>query len=288
MLDGEADALADLSASGSLTVSSEHATEEVIYVPPVKLRYRDKGSAIRRRFEIRGYVGPNGWGKTLCMVQDALPSLDSGRKVLSTVRIIDTETGEDHKNYERLTEWKQLLAVKHATVLFDEILGIASSRSTGSLPPQVLLFLNKLRHADVDLGWTAPNWARADVAIREVTKAVTVCRGYLPKVYRVPGEDRSRQWSSNRLFRFNTYAADDFSTWSDNKEAKLRGKCNTWFWRPGTRAEASYDTLGAVDMIGDPSDAGRCANCGGTRTAMKCTCEDYVNRGKQPVEFGRH
>ena len=36
-----------------------------------------------------GYVGPNGGGKSAAMVWDTLPSLDEGRLVLSTVRLLD-------------------------------------------------------------------------------------------------------------------------------------------------------------------------------------------------------
>jgi hypothetical protein len=43
----------------------------------------------RRGFPIHAYVGPNGHGKSLAMVYDTLPSLDAGRPVLSTVRLLD-------------------------------------------------------------------------------------------------------------------------------------------------------------------------------------------------------
>lgn len=43
----------------------------------------------RRGFPIHAYVGPNGTGKSAMMVYDTLPSLDSGRPVLSTVRLLD-------------------------------------------------------------------------------------------------------------------------------------------------------------------------------------------------------
>ena len=43
----------------------------------------------RRGLPIHAYVGPNGGGKSLAMVNDTIPSLDAGRPVLSTVRLID-------------------------------------------------------------------------------------------------------------------------------------------------------------------------------------------------------
>ena len=45
--------------------------------------------ARRRVWPIHGYVGANGGGKTVSMVWDTLPSLESGRPVLSTVRLLD-------------------------------------------------------------------------------------------------------------------------------------------------------------------------------------------------------
>lgn len=46
-------------------------------------------AALRRGFAIHAYVGSNGGGKTLAMVHDTLPSLMDGRRVLSTVRLLD-------------------------------------------------------------------------------------------------------------------------------------------------------------------------------------------------------
>jgi hypothetical protein len=158
------------------------------------------------------------------------------------------------------------------------------------MPVQVQTLLNQLRRRNIQLLWTAPAWQRADVVIREVTQSVTVCRGYFPKVQRLPGADHDRQWGANRLFRWNTYDAQDFTTWSDSKEGNLRGKDNTWFWRPGSRAEALYDTLDAVDRIGDVLDSGRCAYCGGTRSAPKCTCDSHgevSGRRVQPLNAPR-
>ncbi|MEV5004017.1 hypothetical protein [Nocardioides sp. LML1-1-1.1] len=45
----------------------------------------------RRAYLVCAYVGANGGGKTAAMVWDALPSLEAGRPVLSTVRILDYE-----------------------------------------------------------------------------------------------------------------------------------------------------------------------------------------------------
>lgn len=240
---------------------------------PVRLRWKDAGASNRTRFEIHAYIGMNGSGKSLAMVHDTLPSLREGRTVLSTVPLVNAATGELWPNYVPFTEWPQLLELTHGDVLMDEILGVASSRASQSMPPQVALLLNKLRKSDVALRWTAPAWNRCDVTLREVTKAVTVCRGYWGK--RAPaGEDGIRpRWRQNRLFRFRTYAAEDFATWTDAKEGKLNSIGKSWMRGPGSEAFASYDTLGAVSRVGEVLESGRCAHCGGIRRAPVCKCD---------------
>jgi len=227
----------------------------------------------RRVAEIRAYIGLNGHGKTYCMVKDIKPSIDRGRTILSTVRILDPYTGNPHPLWQPIESWLQLLNHPgHADVLFDEILGIASSRQSNSMPSEVQNFLHQLRRRDMTLSWTSPSWARADLTIREVTKRVTVCRGYFPKLER-RGDDEMALWGNNRLFRFTTYDAADFTEWTDNKEAQLSGKGNEWHLRRAHSWPAlAYDTFDSVDRIGEVLDSGRCAVCGGTRTAPKCSC----------------
>lgn len=48
-------------------------------------------AAWRRSFGIHAYTGSNGGGKSLCMIHDTIPSLEAGRPVLSTVRLLDYE-----------------------------------------------------------------------------------------------------------------------------------------------------------------------------------------------------
>jgi hypothetical protein len=51
--------------------------------------------AVRRGLPIHGYVGPNGGGKSASMVWDTLPSLEAGRPVLGTVRLLDYNNPRD-------------------------------------------------------------------------------------------------------------------------------------------------------------------------------------------------
>ena len=94
---------------------------------------------------------------------------------------------------------------------------------------------------------------------------MTVCRGYMP-TYEDRGDD-SRLWGMNRLFRWTTYDAFDFTTRTDNKETKLKGRANAWVWRPGSWAEASYDTFDSVDNI----DSGEGIDPSGTIQIVEVT-----------------
>lgn len=254
-------------------------------------RWRSKGSMNRRGYTIHAYIGANGHGKTLAMMHDTKLSMDAGRPILSTVRVLDPRkpwrsVGDTagypvYDGYVPLRTWPQLLEFSNGDVLFDEVLGIAASESGRALPKAVQLLLNQLRRRDILLRWTAPSWSRANIVLREVTQAVTVCRGY-DKEYESAG---GRMWGMNRLFRWNTYDAMEFTTWSDDKESKLKGKQNAWafrkvpWWFPGSHgaaefAAASYDTFDSVDNV--DSGEGYCFRCGGDRPKLKlepCTCQ---------------
>ncbi len=238
----------------------------------------------RRTMNISGFVGPNGSGKSLCMVRDTLPSLDSGRRVLSTVMLLDSETGEPHRNYERLTEWSQLLGAHGADILMDEITGIAGSREAMGMPVQVQNLLNQLRRNDLCLRWSAPDWKRADTILRSVTQAIHVARGYWPDRRSLSGGERL--WAPRRLFKVRSFSAIDFDEWSSAKASQdykgksvkpLRPEVVEWFRGPGSRAFASYDTLDSVSRVGEVLDSGRCAHCGGRRVVPQCKCEPVVD-----------
>lgn len=237
--------------------------------PPLRLRDRVAGRTARRMAPIHAYIGSNGGGKSLAMVHDTLPSLERGRRVLSTVRLLDPVTGLPHPSYERLTDWGQLMEAEHCDVLFDEVVGIASARESQGMPVQVANLLVQLRRRDVVLRWSAPAWARADKIIRECTQAVTVCHGYLSKR---AAHDAPRLWAPKRLFRWSTYDALDFDQASTGQIQKAPNGSTAWFWGPNSLAFASYDTLDSVERVGDVLDSGRCVHCGGRKTVPRCSC----------------
>lgn len=229
--------------------------------------------AMRRSYPITGFVGPNGGGKSLAMIATTLPSLDAGRRVLSTVRLL-AEDGSPHPSYTPFVDFDQLLDAEHCDVLMDEIVGIANSRDGGKLPTPVQNLLVQLRRRDVVLRWTAPNWARADKIIREVTQAVVECRGFYPgKAAPVdpdnPGSEL-RVWSPKRVFQFRTFDTVDFEEWTSGKRDKLTPLGTEWFKGVGSRAFSSYDTLDAVSMVTHGEDEKKCSGCGKSKRQEYC------------------
>lgn len=244
---------------------------------------KTKSRAIRRGYPIHAYIGPNGSGKSLAAVWDTMPTLDRGRPVLSTVRLLDWRDPRPdpdnpslmaaHPSFVPLTEWSQLLEAEHCDVLMDEVTGVASSRESGGMPAAVANLLVQLRRRDVVLRWTAPSWARADKIIRETSQAVTSCLGYLP----APDADDEgeRQWRRRRLFRWSTYDTSSFEEWTQGQRERVQAWTREWWWGPGSDAFNAYDTLDSVLSIGHVLETGRCAHCGGRRTAPACSCDDY-------------
>lgn len=253
--------------------------------------YSDSSSkaAQRRSYPIRAYVGPNGGGKSLAAVHDALHAMDNGRRVLSNVRLWDPETGQPHRLWVPLTSFQQLLYARNCDVLLDEVTGVASSRESTSLPPQVANLLVQLRRRDLSLSWTTPAWARADKIIREVTQLVTVCTGKMPERQ----SDGLREWRPKRLFVWKSYDAGSFDEWSVALQDRSRARhadlvVRQLFWRPDSRSSQAYRTYEEVAILGlSHAVGGTCLTCGGRRAVPKCSCTDHAT-GAAASERGSH
>jgi hypothetical protein len=259
----------------------------------VTLRAGVSKKAVRRRSAtIHAYVGENGDGKTLAAVYDTLPDLEAGRRVLSNVEILDPATGDLHPLCELLTHPSQLLDFEDGSVVLDEMTGVAEARQHASMPPALLDLIVKLRKRDVPVRWTATDFTRADVGLRQVTQGVTHCRGFMgvPAARRLvdrvvltggeatsaveAGEARWVLWPAKRLFRWRTYGARQWEAASQNRIQKgdLDVLCRQWFYRPGHVAELSYRTLDSTGMFEHLDDVGRCLRCGGVRRPQRCEC----------------
>lgn len=244
----------------------------------------------RRSLPIHGYVGVNGSGKTLAAVADTIPSLLAGRPVLSSVPFVDPATGDPHPNWIPLVRWDQVVAFEGGDLVLDEVQGILSSRGTQSTHHAVISAILKMRHRDVAIRWTSPSYQRADVALREVTRGVTLCRGYWSKT--VP----DTLWRRNRLMLWRTYDGDDMEDFharqvkSESNHAVQPRKLNGQWYRireEPTDVETAphlwYASDGEVLSVSDVTIAGTCLHCGGRRQRPKCECD---NRAQAPAEHG--
>ena len=227
---------------------------------------------LRRAAAIRCYVGANGSGKSLAMVHDALPSLAAGRPCLSTVQLLvpatDATLGGDrsHPLCEIMTDFRQFLSWRNGDVLWDEVTGVCSSRESSGLPVQVANRLVQLRRDDVTLAYTCPNWARADLILREVTQLVVFCTGHLAK----GRSDGDRLWRDRRLSRWRGYDPQSFDKFSSHARDRLKASSKQWFWRPNSVASRSYDTFAPVQSVGVAANSALCLGCGLPRRKEYC------------------
>tara|TARA_R110002124_G_scaffold225554_1_gene390889 strand:+ start:5109 stop:6179 length:1071 start_codon:yes stop_codon:yes gene_type:complete len=247
---------------------------------------------IRRSFPIVAFVGANGGGKSLALVATTLPTIAgvrwqcknpahlhtqagvfSGfRQILSTVKILDPATGELSPYYVPFTDFSQLIEAEHCDILADEINGIASSREHARMDYRVANKLVQLRRCDVVLRWSAPNWARSDKIIREVTQAVVECSGFFPGAsVSASGEFSSGGlWAPKRVFRFRTFDTAEFEEWSAGKRDKLDPVSSEWFRGVGSDAFRAYDTLDAVNAVAGMTPEDTCTVCEGRITRHVC------------------
>jgi len=241
---------------------------------------------LRRAVPIAAYVGSNGGGKSLAMAFDSALSLDAGRPVASTMRFLDfrnprpctdrrcqwPEHGSPdhlaaHPLWIPLTDLRDIFDLRDCDVVLDEVQGVADSRAAMSMPVQFKNLLLQLRRRDVVLRWSTPDFSFADVAIRRVTQAVTICQGYMPV------ERPGSMWRDRRLFLWRTYDARDLDAFDAGKTDDLKPMVRQWFWRPGSIAESAYSTMSAVATMGVIDQAGMCLDCGGKRSHPRCSCD---------------
>lgn len=250
---------------------------------PENTALRTRGILRRRSAPIMGYVGLNGQGKTFSMVRDTLLSLALGRRVLSTVTILDPATGEPHPLFERFTSWEQLHDFRNGDVLMDEITGIMDARDSG-MPKHVRRLLPQMRRANVMVRWTGIDFDNTDRRLRQLSQAVVRCRGHVPNRSLERGggvRDAVSMWSPNRLFVLTTFDAQTLTDSGDSrllsedshKQRRAKVLNREFVWGPKSLAFQCYNTLDAVSAVSNS-----CVICGGK--PVERTCRGH---GDQPA-----
>jgi hypothetical protein len=249
----------------------------------------------RPEFPIEAYVGPNGSGKTYgAVLFSVIPAWEAGRPVVSNLRLYPERLGFSADLFEPLESWRQIPHMRNRYLLLDEISSVLPSRQAAGVPPDLLRRMNQLRKADVRVGWTAPNWARCDILLREVTQAVTTSRSRMPDHFvRTPGsylmprypsgriarkDNGKRQrtppgWEPRRWFTYLTYDAIEFEEFNAAAVKGVKPKSVIHHWRPKHNVQNAYGTLEEVGLMDHLDDVGQCLACGGHRRRRNCDCQ---------------
>ncbi len=234
----------------------------------LELRPQPKRSG-RRPFDIcrgvpiAGITGVNGAGKTLLYASSLMADLYDGREVYSTVPVT-SPWGET----KPILSLRQLLQLHDATVGLDEVAVIFSSRQSGSLPAEMVAFLQTARHRKLTIRWTAPAWMRCDNLIREVTQACVVVHPLIRKHDGSP-------WPQPRLCLAGLLDTTGIKP-DANPEKVMRRR---FFVPTALQSFGSYDTHADTPMIGQRHRGGRCVDCGGSMEVPKHSAQLHERLG---------
>jgi hypothetical protein len=251
----------------------------------------------RRSLPIHGYLGENGGGKSATGVTDLIPSIEAGRPVRSTVRLLDYDKprpceltsdacgwlehdqdgghGQAHPLWTAVRTWDDVMTADHCELFIDEITGVFSARETHALPFDIGNMTQQFRRRKVRFGWSGVSWGRADIQIRSITQAVSIARGCLRTR---KGLEPGDPWARARWSRVITYDTRNMPEWTDGKRKGGKPLARQWLRIGKAVAFSAYDTEHSVSFIETVSDAGRCVKCSGRRTTPPCSCPDYVQR----------
>jgi hypothetical protein len=202
---------------------------------------------------IAGVTGINGAGKTLLAVSSAIHRMKQGEPVYSTVKI-ESEFG----NSRPIRSLRELTTLRNCTILLDEVSVVFSSRSSQTLPPDVVILIQTLRHSGVGVIWTAPEWMRCDNLLRGVTQGLVNVVPLLKKSDGTPWP-RPRVMLAG-LLDTSQGKVDATPTKVLRRRMYLPTKLDGW---------GAYDSLADTPMLGNNLRTGRCIDCGGSMDVPK-------------------
>jgi hypothetical protein len=264
------------------------------------------------QFAIRAFVGPNSAGKTFGVMQECvIPAWKRGRVVLSNTHMFPEALGYPAGLFVHMIDLRSFAdCPPGAVIYFGEITTGLPARNFADVSADVVRRMKQLRKKPAELVWDSPSWEDADVSLRRVTQAVTVCEGKVPDPWlrkpgsyrpwrpfgeRVRGEDGKYQrvgrwqngvwvpdWPNKCLLIRRTYAKaqipDEF-THSKIKGVRPKGGIAR-AWRPRDwQVGDSYDTLEEVDLFSHIDRAGICSDCGGKKSVPQCKCDLQTRAG---------
>lgn len=303
------------------------AGDRAAYLPLKKKR-----NGASTGFAIQAFVGANGSGKTLAVLElVVLPAWAEGTLVVTNMGLYPEALGYSADLVQPLTSWRDIVKIgtcqekgqpggpcapgdcphsftkgRGCVLVLDEASAVLPSRASGSVPHQLIRVLNQLRKRDVQCVWTAPAYQRMDLAVREITQAVTVCTGtFGDRWERVeqPGKRRwfppkakddhgrsiatKRGWRPNRLFTWTTYEAMSYDEFTLGKTQQLRPRARRTYWRSKHDAHHAYRTMEGVEMMDHVDASGACLDCGLPRKRVSCSCSSGPASGRVEAAAGR-
>lgn len=265
----------------------------------IRKRHKVTKAMMRRRsVPVAGYVGTSGHGKSASMIRDTLPSLALGRRVLSTVEILDADTGNPHELYTPFRSWHQFEDIWNTDILMDEITSIMDAQESTALPKVARRLIPQQRRRNNVVRWSGIDWDNVNRRLRQMTQAVTMSRGFLPDLAAVrnAGDDQTIPlWAPNRAFFLVTRDAQRVMSSEDSKrlsgeagdarrgaKRQPRALAREIWWGPGSLAFDSYRTMGEVLAVD-----GSCPVCGGKPVEKQCRGHDDSDDTGAPVRRRR-
>lgn len=191
------------------------------------------------------------------------------RKVYSTVPLTLSK-GVPHPLYVPLTDYRQLLTIEHADVLFDEVAGIADASASASMPVQVVNWQHKLRKADIRQRVTTPAYGRCALPIRQVAQVIVETRAFWP------ARKSGKLWRPRQIILATAYDAWAFADFmaTEGQRDKLKPMARALIWVPTCEAIEHFNSWGQVLSLGHVTEGGMCISCGGGRSRPKCGCDE--------------
>ena len=212
-------------------------------------------------------TGANGAGKTAWAVRELRFRISRGYTVYANFPI---------KGAKLVTSWAHLIEIENAYVLLDEIVAVASSRDYSAMPTDAVLAMQTLRHRDVGLYWTAPNFGRADKIIREVTQR------WVNLSPLISWPERGKIWPNTRL----SLVSKGIPV-TDGSDGQRLAHATYSLFRPKTVSN-DYDTLASIEGFSADPFPSRCRDCGarinyGSHARGDCSHRHIVRDDLPPV-----
>lgn len=219
---------------------------------------------------IMGIIGHNGAGKSAMAVElvDRIASA-AGKPVYSNITL---RLPSGAPSYE-IGGLPDLLRVRDALVLWDDVSAVAPARETMAAPPDIVMRMASLRHYGCALVWTSPTMGDVDVKLRQVTQLIVAMKALRQKP--VPGELwPATTWTMGRAYDIKSTEVTD-----------INEKTPTMGWGLRKIATLPLDAYNTLEEIELKANHAVCLVCGKPRRREYCTGKHSAEQRPQAVQL---